>query len=132
MVKQYGAIPFVYDDGELKVVLVTSAAGYWIFPKGSYEKKLGKEGTAALEALEEAGVEGRIDKRNAYHAKVFAKSGDRVSLTLYPLEVGTMHSEWDEDYRRKRTLATMAEAEKLITSEELAECLFAFQQDYRK
>ena len=87
MLRQYGAIPYLRDKGKLKVVLIASASGYWIFPKGQYEKPLGKRGTAELKAREEAGVKGRIRRDNAYRAKVYIKSGDRVELTLYAMKV---------------------------------------------
>ena len=130
MLKQYGAIPYLKEEGELKVVMITSANGYWIFPKGRHEEKLGKHGTAEQEALEEAGVKGKIRGDNAYRAKVFIKSGERVSLTLYALEVKVIQTEWEEDGRRKREVVSLAEAEKRITSPELLACLRKFARDF--
>lgn len=130
MTKQFGAIPFVREDGETKVVLVTSAGGLWIFPKGRHEKELGKLATARAEALEEAGVEGRLFKQNSFKSKVMVKSGEKVRLTLYPMEVQTIHAEWQEDDRRKRVFATIEEAEKLISSKGLKACLEKFRRDF--
>jgi 8-oxo-dGTP pyrophosphatase MutT (NUDIX family) len=130
MQKQYGAIPFVRGDEGLKVVLVTSAAGYWIFPKGQYEKEHGKQRTAELEALEEAGVEGKLLKKRAYRTKVVIKSGERVRLTLYALEVRTIRKKWKEDYRRKRVVVSISKALKLIDSGALQECLRAFSDEF--
>lgn len=130
MQKQYGAIPFVREKGVLKVVLVTSAGGYWIFPKGRYEEDEGKAGTARLEALEEAGVDGRVLKNKAYRTKVYVKSGDRVALTLYAMEVDTVYDKWDEDYRRKRKVLPIEAAKKLISSDGLLKCLEKFARDF--
>ena len=130
MQKQYGAIPFLYEDGILKVVMITSANGYWIFPKGQYEDHLGKAGTAALEALEEAGVEGRISKKSSYRTKVLIKSGELVRLTLYPLEVRTICETWLEDYRRERKLVSIQKAMKLMDSDALKGCLRNFSRDF--
>ena len=130
MQKQYGAIPFIRHKGGLKVVMITSAGGYWIFPKGQYEAEHGKTGTAALEALEEAGVEGEVIKRPRYKTKVLIKNGDWVRLTLYPMSVETIYDEWDEDYRRERKVITIKEAEGLITSEGLRDCLEQFENDF--
>jgi 8-oxo-dGTP pyrophosphatase MutT (NUDIX family) len=130
MEKQYGAIPFVRDKEGLRVVLITSASGYWIFPKGCFEEKLGKSGTAELEAWEEAGVKGKICKNNTYRTKVFIKSGERVHLTLYALEVKTVAESWKEDGRRRRKVVSLKEAEKLIDSNELRACLELFERDY--
>ncbi|VGO12957.1 hypothetical protein PDESU_01511 [Pontiella desulfatans] len=130
MQKQYGAIPFVHEDGELKVVLVTSASGYWIFPKGRYEKDRGKLGTAELEAYEEAGVKGKLLKKKAYRTKVVIRSGERVHLTLYALEVRTIHEKWLESDRRKRVIVSVQKAGKLIDSDALKDCLRRFQRDF--
>ncbi len=130
MNKQYGTIPFVREDGKIKVIMITSASGYWIFPKGQYEKDEGKSGTAAMESLEEAGVEGRILKNNAYRTKVFIKSGEEVHLTLYAMEVKKIHAKWEEDHRRERKILTFKEARKRITSDSLLKCLEKFERDF--
>ncbi|MDZ8120367.1 NUDIX hydrolase [Pontiella agarivorans] len=130
MQKQYGAIPFLYEKGQLKVVMITSARGYWIFPKGRFEDKLGKSGTAALEALEEAGIEGRVDKKHVYRTKVLIKSGELVRLSLFALKVNIIHDEWDENDRRKRRIVSIREAKTLITSEGLRDCLEQFEAEF--
>ncbi|MDC7230580.1 MAG: hypothetical protein PQJ48_09740 [Sphaerochaetaceae bacterium] len=130
MRKQYGAIPFLYERGQLKVVMITSARGYWIFPKGRFEEKLGKCGTAALEAMEEAGVEGCVEKNHAFRTKVLIKSGELVRLTLFALKVNVVHDKWDEDYRRKRRVVSIREAKALITSDGLRDCLEQFEAEF--
>ena len=132
MNRQYGAIPFLRDESGIRVVLITSASGCWIFPKGRYEKRLGKPGTARMEALEEAGVKGRLHRKPRYRAKVQIRSGDRVRLTLYPLEVKTLLERWDEKERRKRQIVTIEEAAKLIDSDALLTCLHQFEDDFRE
>lgn len=130
MKKQYGAIPFIRGDDGVEVVMITSTNGYWIFPKGQYEKDKGKGGTAELEAFEEAGVVGKLLKKNFYRTKVYTKSGERVHLTLYALAVDTVYKEWKEDDRRKRKVLSIAKAKKLITSDELMNCLKKFERDF--
>lgn len=132
MIKQYGAIPYLIKDGELHVVLVTSASDYWIFPKGNLEEDLGKCATARLEALEEAGVKGTIHPKNAYRATVMISGGKKARLLLYPLEVETIHEEWSEGNRRKRAVVNVADACKLIESDELKKCLWHFASDFLK
>jgi 8-oxo-dGTP pyrophosphatase MutT (NUDIX family) len=132
MIKQYGAIPYLVKKGELHVVLVTSASGCWIFPKGNLEEDLGKCATARLEALEEAGVKGTIHPKNAYRATVMISGDKTARLLLYPLEVDKIHEEWSEDNRRKRAIVNVADACKLIESEELKKCLWHFASDFLK
>lgn len=129
MQKQYGAIPYLQEKGKLKVVLITSASGYWIFPKGRFEEDLGKRGTAELEALEEAGVKGRLRKDTSYRTKVYIKSGEQVELILYTLKVDKLLDEWKEDYRRERKVVAVAAAEKLMSSDALIKCLWKFARD---
>ncbi len=130
MIKQYGAIPFVQEDGVLKVVLVTSASGSWIFPKGNFEEKLGKCGTAQLEAFEEAGVKGRIHAKCVYRTNIIIRSGKKVRLILYPLEVSKLCKKWPEVERRERRIVSLADADRLITTDGLKRCLGCFARDF--
>lgn len=130
MRKQYGVIPFLRRESGVEVVMITSASGFWIFPKGQYEKKLGKRGTAELEAYEEAGIKGKLLKQNAYRTKVYIKSGEQVHLTLYALEIRSLDKKWKEDGRRERRVLSIAKAKKLITSEKLMDCLKKFERDF--
>lgn len=130
MIKQYGAIPFIRGKEGVKVVLVTSASGFWIFPKGNFEEKHGSCGTAQLEAFEEAGVKGVIYPHQIYRANATIRSGKKVRLMLYPLEVVQVFDKWPEDQRRKRVIVSLMEAEKLIDSDGLKHCLGVFARDF--
>ncbi|MDF7800618.1 NUDIX domain-containing protein [Pontiellaceae bacterium B1224] len=130
MQKQYGVIPFLRGDRGIEVVMITSASGFWIFPKGQYEKEHGKRGTAELEAFEEAGVKGKLLKKNSYRTKVYIRSGEQVRLTLYAFEVRSLSAKWKEDYRRERRVVSIDEAKKLISSHKLMQCLEKFERDF--
>lgn len=130
MSKQYGAIPFIRDKGTVKVVLVTSASGYWIFPKGNFEEEHGKCGTAMLEAFEEAGVTGELHPHHVYRVNVTMHGGKKARLVLFPLEVETVHDQWPEDSRRKRKIVNLKDARKLIESDGLQKCLGSFVRDF--
>ena len=129
-IRQYGAIPYMREDGKLKVVLVTSAAGFWIFPKGNFEDEHGKCGTAQLEAYEEAGVKGKVDPKRPYRTSVLISGGRRARLVLYPLEVSKLYKEWPEDSRRERKVVSLKDAGRLIDSEGLTKCLDRFARDF--
>ncbi len=66
---QYGALPYrLRKDGQLEFLLVTSrTTRRWIIPKGWPMGERPPHKVAAREALEEAGVEGRIGKRAVGH-----------------------------------------------------------------
>lgn len=129
MIKQYGAIPFLREDGKIKVVLITSASGYWIFPKGNFEQKHGTCGTAQLEAYEEAGVKGVIFPHQVYRANIIIRSGKKVRLMLFPLEVNEVFEKWPEDFRRQRRIVDFTDADQLISSDALKRCLGSFARD---
>jgi len=53
--RQCAALPFSRQDGEVRVLLVTSRETHrWIIPKGWMEKRLAPHALAAKEAFEEA------------------------------------------------------------------------------
>lgn len=130
MIKQYGAIPFIRNGGELKLVLVTSASGYWIFPKGNFEKKLGTCGTAEMEAFEEAGVRGDLYPHTVYRTNVMIRGGKKVRMMLYPLEVQKVCGNWPEMHRRKREIVIIDDVGKFITSDALLKCVDRFSRDF--
>jgi 8-oxo-dGTP pyrophosphatase MutT (NUDIX family) len=118
------------EDGRLKVVLVTSAAGFWIFPKGNFEDEHGKCGTAELEAYEEAGVKGKVDPKRRYRTNVIISGGRRARLVLYPLEISKLCKEWPEAFRRERRIVSLKDAGRLLGSDGLRKCLNRFARDF--
>lgn len=60
--EQVAAVCFRRREGKIEFLLVETRGGRWTFPKGSAEPGLTHAQAAALEAFEEAGVHGRIEK----------------------------------------------------------------------
>jgi 8-oxo-dGTP pyrophosphatase MutT (NUDIX family) len=54
------AVCYRRDGDSIEFLLVKTGSGRWTFPKGTVERHLGPRDSAALEALEEAGVVGRV------------------------------------------------------------------------
>lgn len=102
MQTQAGAIPFLIDRGVVKLILITSHTGKWIFPKGSIKADRTPEATAPVEALEEAGVKGRLIAREAGRYR-YSKGGKKYEVILFPLEIKQILSHWEESYFRSRT-----------------------------
>ena len=63
---QVAALPLVKgEDGARRVVMVTTrGTGRWTLPKGNLMAGLGQHQAAAQEALEEAGLIGRVKKKS--------------------------------------------------------------------
>jgi 8-oxo-dGTP pyrophosphatase MutT (NUDIX family) len=57
------AICYRLDGSRVKFLLVQTRAGRWTFPKGKVENDPNRAAAAAREALEEAGVFGRVESR---------------------------------------------------------------------
>lgn len=106
MARQIAALPILRaPGGGVEVFLVTSrGSGRWIIPKGNPIRGLSPDEVAAREALEEAGLVGRVLRRRV---GTFAfKRGRRSSEEPCLVDVYVMHVEkqlrrFDEKGERK-------------------------------
>jgi 8-oxo-dGTP pyrophosphatase MutT (NUDIX family) len=122
-IEQVGVIPYMTVKGKTKVVLVTArSSGEWILPKGNVEADMSKKDAAALEAYEEAGVLGSIDRDGARTVEI-QRRGKSIRLKLYPLCVEEILTEWPESHERKRIVVSPREAAVLLGDDEVAECV---------
>lgn len=120
--RQAGALPYAIVEGRIAFLLVTTRrSGKWIFPKGSVEPHLSPWESAALEALEEAGVTGNIGQTpvGSYRASAGVDGATLVDVDLYPLEVTRQLDSWKEQRQRMRHWATLPEARRLLTDRTL-------------
>ena len=127
---QYAALPWRRRGEGAEVLLVTSRrTKRWIVPKGWPIEGLEPARTAAQEALEEAGVEGRTGPLiGAYHYDKQLKNGGvrRLRVELYPLEVDIEFAEWPEATERTRRWLSPSEAAELVHEPELSALLTGF------
>lgn len=120
--RQAGALPYSVVDGRMAFLLITTRrSGKWIFPKGAIEPGLTPWASAAVEALEEAGVTGEIEEVpvGSYRASVGHDGATLVDVDLYPLRVTQQHEQWREGNERLRHWATLAEARRLLADRSL-------------
>ena len=90
---------------DLEILLVTSReTARWVIPKGWPMKGRTRREAAAIEALEEAGVEGRMIRKavGAYDYLKVLRSGEsqRCRVTVYAVEVTLQHETWREQDQR--------------------------------
>lgn len=128
---QCAALPYRFINGEAEVLLITSReTRRWILPKGWEEKKTKLHYMAALEAYEEAGVRGKVDKHplGTYLYEKRLDSGDSVTckVHVFALEVEEELSDWPEKAERTRMWTTPAQAALLISESGLAAILLDF------
>jgi len=125
---QYGALPIIVDDGRVRVLLITSReTRRWIIPKGWPHKKLSPSAVAALEAFEEAGLEGRVAEQPmavfSYIKRL--KSGKCVTCQVetYLFQVERELDEWPEKDQRERRWMSPDEAALLVSDDGLVAVL---------
>lgn len=115
--RQVAAIPIREGRGGPEVCLVTSrGTGRWIVPKGNVPHGVAFPDMAAIEAYEEAGVTGHIDKRPIGSFTYGKRSptgearGPLIRVDAYILMVLEELDEWPEKDQRQREWVPVAEA----------------------
>src|SRR3954467_15889098 len=105
-VNQSGVIPV--SDGRL--CMVTSSSGRrWVFPKGQIDPGHTPGEAALLEAWEEAGLVGTLDREPA-GSYVYEKFGHQHHVLMYRMPVIESHDEWPERALRDRDWLSVGEA----------------------
>lgn len=128
---QFGALPYRVVDGQVVVLLITSRGrGKWIFPKGGLMSGKTPWESAAIEAYEEAGVEGEIESTpiGSYFLPVTPERPKPVEVQMFPLLVTHQRDDWKEKGQRYRHWAVVPEARRLITHEGLGDVALALAQ----
>lgn len=129
--KQHAALPYVVCNGEIEVLVITSRdTQRWVIPKGWPKKKMTAFELAALEAFEEAGLEGEIDEEplGYYHYVKRLKGNEEayVRVDVYPLLVKSQLLDWPEKGQRQLNWVSPAEAARLVDERELSWLFKAF------
>jgi 8-oxo-dGTP pyrophosphatase MutT (NUDIX family) len=131
-VLQCGALPWRMEDGEPRVLLVTTRRTHrWIVPKGWPEPDRPLHEQAALEAWEEAGVRGDISTHplGGFGYDKVRKNGKirPLFVRLFALAVTEEVADWPEAHERQRRWFDRAEAADAVQEPELKALLAAFQ-----
>jgi 8-oxo-dGTP pyrophosphatase MutT (NUDIX family) len=116
---QVSALPLQRDEqGNLRVLLITSReTRRWIIPKGWPMKGLDDSEAAAREALEEAGVTGRVRRKpigTYQYWKRGVASFELCEVKVYPLEVERQLETWREKGQREARWFSPEDAADLV------------------
>ncbi len=105
------AVCYRWMGSDLKFLLVNTGSGKWTFPKGNIEPHLGGPESAALEALEEAGVRGWISD---HHFDLYRhdKGDDEHLVAAYLMQVRQMFV--PEESHRNPTWFSAEEAKRKL------------------
>ena len=126
---QSAVVPFKrHRKKGIRILLITSRRkGRWIVPKGIVEPGHSPTESAAMEALEEAGIRGHVI-RTAIGSYETRKWGGKVNVTVYPMEVTKTLRVWPEMRLRERRWVPLAEAADEIQVKKLKPVLREFEE----
>lgn len=129
---QYGALPYRLAP-RLEILLVTSReTGRWVIPKGWPIPAKSRRQVAALEALEEAGVEGRVAKQplGEFDYVKLLKSGESqlCRVMVFALEVESQRDAWREQAQRSTQWFGWEEAAAAVQEPGLRQMILDFAQ----
>jgi uncharacterized protein Yka (UPF0111/DUF47 family)/8-oxo-dGTP pyrophosphatase MutT (NUDIX family) len=132
LITQYGVLPYRADGrGRLQFLLITSKERRrWVIPKGNPIPAFLNYESAAREAFEEAGVEGRIGTApiGSFRYEKRRRSGESAAaiVTVYPLLVTREAANWPERGERERQWFAPAEAADQVEEAELKALMLSF------
>jgi 8-oxo-dGTP pyrophosphatase MutT (NUDIX family) len=121
---QYGALCWRMRRDSLQILLVTSRdTGRWVIPKGWPHDGLDPMTSAAREAWEEAGVEGKVDLRClglfSYEKVLAPRETVPCMVGVYGLRVHRLLRQFPERHQRRRKWFALEKAAKRVAEPEL-------------
>ncbi len=126
--RQYGALPVRMKEGKLEVLLITSrGTARWIIPKGWPKKNTAPHKLALLEAYEEAGIRGKIDRLEIGHYDYVKWIDEHHSVAcrvgVFVMKVRDELAKWPEMDERTREWMSPEEAAGRVQEPQLAALL---------
>lgn len=104
--------------------------GRWIFPKGNLlENEKHKDG-CKREALEEAGIKGKIYKNFPITVPITKKHSVKTyetPVTYYPMLVKKQLDDWPEKQKRDRHWALLTDIDKVLDQNDYLKLAYIFQ-----
>ena len=128
---QFGALCYRITDGKIRVLLITSRrTKRWILPKGWPENGMTPGESAANEAMEEAGVTGKLNERplGVYYYNKNVDDGENYPciVTVYALKVKNTWTDYQEKSERRRKWFSRKGAAKRVLEPDLALLIKSF------
>jgi 8-oxo-dGTP pyrophosphatase MutT (NUDIX family) len=130
---QYAALPWRIGEGGVEALLASSRdTRRWVIPKGWPMKGRSPRATAAIEALQEAGLLGKIEKTKlgCYHYQKRMKNGAALTcrVDVFPMRVIRQRKNWPEKNQRVTQWFPYATAAEQVLEPELRELILGFGQ----
>jgi 8-oxo-dGTP pyrophosphatase MutT (NUDIX family) len=134
--RQYASLPYRKKKGVVEVMLVTSReTRRWIIPKGWPIAGVKPHNLAALEAMEEAGLVGKIGEQpiGSFHYDKKRGDGSIVNCTVdtFALEVEQQMPAWPEQDQRQTKWFQPEDAAAQVQEPELRDLIKKFAKKVR-
>ncbi len=119
-IAQAGVVPYRVDSrGRVQILLITTEAGKWIVPKGHVERGHSAREAAQIEAMEEAGVVGRVTGRSL--GEYSYKKGKRLCrVSMFAMQADQLLADWPEKGRRERKWLSLRSAMERVAFPDLS------------
>ena len=129
--RQVAALPWRVIDDQRQVLMITSReTRRWVIPKGGRMAGKTDPEAAAIEAMEEAGIQGQVAQTPIgvfRYAKRLRSGGDRQCVVaVYPLKVLIQLGAWPEAAERERQWMTTDAAAAAVHEPDLAQLILNF------
>ena len=125
---QSAVIPYRICRGQLEIVLITERQSRkWIIPKGVIEPYMTPPQSAAKEALEEGGIQGRVSEE-LLGVYTYPKWGGTCNVQVFALQVENLLGDWLEARFRKRQWFALPAAIAALSEPALQQILRRFSQ----
>jgi 8-oxo-dGTP pyrophosphatase MutT (NUDIX family) len=112
--------------GSELVLVSNTSRTRWVIPKGHFEKEDTAESLrAALEAWEEAGVQGEVESQSRGHF-FYTKRGLVHRVSVFLMTNCCLLETWPEKSLRERVLVSPGQAVEMVNEPELKELLRVF------
>lgn len=134
---QYAALPWRGTKKKLEIMLVSSReTKRWIIPKGWPMSGRGGAASAAIEALEEAGVLGAISDEpigQYFYAKRFSHGVEQLCrVEVFALRVVRQRETWLEKDQRSTQWSSVEQAMELVSDPELRDLIAEFARSFER
>lgn len=129
---QSSVIPFRLQHGVPEILVISSSkVKHFVVPKGIKDPGLTPQQSAAKEAWEEAGVEGRVGA-TAIGSYTYEKWGATCTVEVFSLEVTKVipEDEWEESHRGRQWVSPV-DATQRLKQRELAPMVDSLMQQLR-
>lgn len=129
--RQVAALPWRRTEAGVQVLMITSReTRRWVIPKGGRMSGKTDPEAAAVESMEEAGVQGKVGQIALgvfRYQKVFSAEDVRpYVVAVYPLRVLIQLGAWPEAHERERRWMSLEEAAAAVHEPDLAALIRAF------